>query len=36
MSGIIEVAIPEVEGLEEAFAEDTTECCNSGNLGVPH
>jgi len=26
MSAIVEIEIPEIEGLQEAFAENTTEC----------
>lgn len=31
MNGITEIEIPEIEGLEEVFAENTVACEESGN-----
>lgn len=33
MDGVTEIDIPEIEGLEEAFAETTIECHDGGNFG---
>ncbi len=36
MNGITEIEIPEIEGLQETFAESTVSCPTQGSYDPPH